>query len=240
MISYKRIVLRECAAEDRVFMDLYEIFRATLKPDMRFREFRAYYYSERLEYIDVTFVLMGGLVIGFCAAAFYRSAVSGRRGTIGRAATGILAEYRGKAMPKWRLYTKYMRYWFRYPFRDLILTAYVANPLIYAMICKYTGILYPRRAVPVPEDILLVRDELMGSRGSRRPGDEGFVMPIHFSVSLGEQDCERIYTSKDGSVRYYLRINPRFRQQHGVLVIIPVNALNILWSSLRFLVRVKA
>jgi hypothetical protein len=234
-ISYRRVILRECSTEEKDFLDLYYIFRATLKPDLSFREFRAYYYSAKLEYIDISFILSGNRIIGFCSAAFY-SADAGRSKTIiGRAATGILEAYRGRALPKWKLYCKYIRYWGRHPFRSIILSAYVANPLIYAMICKYTGIAYPHPASPVPAAIIQLKDELLRGQRIGIPADNAFVVPIHFSVALGEKERQRIFTSRDPSVGYFVKINPKFLQRYGVLVIIPVNLKNILWSSWKFL-----
>ena len=214
---------------------MFGIFRATLKPDMLFREFKAYYWSAKLDYIDVTFILSDKKVIGFCAAAFYRTAINGKPYTIGRAATGILEEYRGHTLPKWTLYRKYIRYWRRHPFRRTLLSAYVANPLIYAMICKYTGIAYPRQGVNPPEDIIKIKDELLRSQNLHRKEGPAFVVEIHFCVTIGGRELKRIFTSEDHNIKYFLHINPRFRQQHGVVVLIPIHLRNILLSSLRFL-----
>ena len=82
-IRYRRVILTECSAAEREFMELYAIFRATLKPDMPFREFKAYYHSSRLEYIDITFILAGSRVVGFCSAAFYAGAAGNRKIVIG-------------------------------------------------------------------------------------------------------------------------------------------------------------
>ncbi len=228
-ISYRRVILRECSVEGREFMELFAIFRATLKPDLSFREFKAYYHSAHLEYIDVTFVLVRGRVVGFCSAAFYMSMMGERPMVIGRAATGILERYRGRTLPKWKLYWKYIAYWLRHPLRPIVLSAYVANPLIYAMICKYTGIAYPHPLEPVPAGIVRLKNELSGRRD-----EDGFVMPIHFSVAMGQREQQRIQTSRDPAVQYFVKINPRFLQQYGVLVIIPVDLRNILWSCWKF------
>jgi hypothetical protein len=240
--SYRRTMLTDCDPANPDIQTLFEIFRATLKPEMQFREFKAYFYSGRLEYIDVTFILDGRLVIGFCSAAFYTAEIGrspGRPGnrdhTIGRAAIGIREQYRGRTLPKWKLYRKYVDYWLTHPLRRMILSAYVANPLVYAMICKYTGIAYPRGRGQVPEKIIRLKDALLRRQRLRAAAGHPFVVEIHFSVAMSGMDLERIYTSNDRNVRYFLAINPVFRQRHGVLVLIPVNGLNILLSSGLFL-----
>ena len=214
-LSYRRVIIRECSTEEKDFLDLYYIFRATLKPDLSFREFKAYYYSVKLEYIDITFIQSKGRIIGFCSAAFYaddsvqcNGEGGRRRTTIGRAATGILEEYRGRALPKWKLYWKYICYWWAHPFRSVILSAYVANPLIYSMICKYTGIAYPHPASRVPAAIIQLKNELLRSQRMAVPADNVFVVPIHFSVALGAKEQERIFASLDPSVSYFVKIQP--------------------------------
>lgn len=234
--SYRRILLTDCSESITNVQMLFGIFRATLKPDMQFREFKAYFYSGRLEYIDVTFILDDATVIGFCSAAFYAASIGKREYTIGRAAIGILERYRGRTLPKWKLYRKYIDYWLTHPLRRVILSAYVANPLIYAMICKYTGIAYPRMGSgPIPEKIIRLKDALLRRQRLHAAAAHPFVVEIHFSVSMGGWDLERIYTSNDRNVRYFLAINPVFRRRHGVLVLIPVSGWNILLSSGLFL-----
>lgn len=233
-INYRQAFITDCSVENKEFLDLFHIFRTTLKPGMHFREFRAYYCSAKLDYIDVTFIMVNKAVIGFCSAAFYTSIINAKAYTIGRAATGILEHYRGNTLPKWKLYKKYIQYWWKHPFRQFILSAYVANPLIYAMICKYTGITYPRQATRPPANIVSIKDELLHSQNLHLKEDPAFVVKIHFCVSIGDEDQERIFKSTDGAVQYYLKINPKFREQHGVLVIIPINLKNITWSSFKF------
>ncbi|HLK29914.1 MAG TPA: hypothetical protein VKT28_15145 [Puia sp.] len=234
-IFYRRVYIRDCEKSNPHFNALFDIFRLTLKPDMLFREFTAYYYSKRLDYIDATFVFFDGKVIGFCAAAFYRSVINEKKYVIGRAATGILESYRGQAMPKWKLYKKYICYWIRHPFKNIILSAYVANPIIYAMICKYTGIAYPRENAKPPENIIELKNELLRSQNLHRKEEKPFVVEIHFSVKIADKDKKRIFESKDGAVKYFLHINPKFIRQYGVVVIIPVSLKNILLSSFKFL-----
>jgi hypothetical protein len=235
IISYRQTFITDCSAENYEFLALYNIFKLTLKPDISFREFRIYYWSAKLDYIDVTFILLNKIIIGFCTAAFYTTIINNKEYTIGRAATGVLEQYRGNTLPKWKLYKKYINYWFRHPFRQFILSAYVANPLIYAMICKYTGIAYPKPPATPPEKIINLKNALLHSQNLHLKEDPAFVVEIHFDVSISDKEQERIFKSKDNAVKYFLKINPKFRQQHGVLVIIPVNLKNILLSSCKFI-----
>ena len=103
------------------------------------------------------------------------------------------------------------------------------------MICKYTGIAYPRPATKPPVNILSVKDELLRSQNLHSKENPPFVVEIHFCVEISDKEQERIFKSRDGAVQYYLKINPKFREQHGVLVIIPINLRNITLSSLKFL-----
>lgn len=239
-ITYHHAFISDCSEKNDGFMDLYNIFKLTLKPYMHFREFKAYYCSARLEYIDVTFILCNQNIIGFCAAAFYTTIINNKLNTIGRAATGIMEQYRGNTLPKWKLYKKYMAYWCKHPFRNFILSAYVANPLIYGMICKYTGVAYPKISPAAPEKILNIKNALLRSQNLHVKEKIPFVVEIHFCVSISNKEQERIFKSKDNAVKYFLKINPQFREQYGVLVIIPVNLKNIILSSCKFLYHTNA
>ena len=233
--DHRTIMITDCSEANPDFRALYVIFRETLKPEMQFREFRAYFCSGRLEYIDVTFILDEGKTIGFCSAAFYKALIGKRRYTIGRAAIGILEGYRGRTLPKWKLYSKYIAYWRAHPLRRIILSAYVANPLIYAMICKYTAIAYPRQRGRIPGRVVGLKDTLLRRQQLQAQGAHPFVVEIHFCVAMDGTELERIFTSRDKNVLYFLKINPVFRRRHGVLVLIPVHGWNILLSAGLFL-----
>ena len=234
-VTYQHAFIKDCSAENAEFITLYNIFKLSLKPGMLFREFKAYYCSAKLDYIDATFIWVDNVIAGFCSAAFYTTFINGKACTIGRAATGILENYRGHTLPKWKLYKKYIAYWCKHPLRQFILSAYVANPLIYAMICKYTGVAYPKEMTSPTPAIINIKNELLRSQNLKSKEDPEFVVEIHFCVSISDKEQERIFKSSNSNVKYFLKINPKFTRQHGVLVIIPVNLKNIAMSSWKFL-----
>ncbi len=229
----KQVIIKNCTESNDDFMRLYYIFRSTLRPDMAFREFTLYYYSKKLEYIDVTFLYHENLVAGFCAAAFYSFNSTGQLRTIGRSATGFLEDYQGKALPKWVLYYKYIRYKQSHPFKQLILTAYVANPLVYSMICKYTGIVYPRHTVQADEKIVKMKEQVLSSSGLSKRESTPFAVKIHFDVQKGEKLLQRIKDSSDKHVQFFIE-QTHLQPQITLLVIIPVSWLNITLTSGRF------
>ncbi|MBE7170169.1 MAG: hypothetical protein INR73_06245 [Williamsia sp.] len=229
----RNCIITTCESDCKDFMELYAIFTATLYPGMSFRKFRAFYYSKSLDYIDVTFMYSAGRQIGFYAAAFYRTTISDRPVVIGRAATGVLPGERGGKLPVWSLYAKYMRYKLRHPLAGILLTAYVANPLVYAMICKYTGIVYPRLSVDVNGEIIGLKDSILQHGNLKERELSPFVVKIHFKVQLGEDIIRRSLESNNVFVRYYLSINPHFQEQNGVLTIVPVTWENVLRSCAR-------
>lgn len=228
-------MITTCEESNPDFMLLYGIFSATLYPGMSFREFRAFYSSKTLDYIDVTFIYSGAALIGFCGAAFYAVTINDCPVVIGRAATGILPAERGGRLPRWPLYAKYMRYKMKHPFTDILLTIYVANPLIYSMICRYTGIVYPRLSVDVTGKIIQLKNGILQHSGLEKREMSPFVVRIHFKVQLGEDILKRSLESDDVFVRYYLAINPGFQKQDGVLTIVPVTWENVLRSCGRLI-----
>jgi hypothetical protein len=233
MRSLQRVVITNCSETNRDFLQLYKIFTATLRPGMPFRVFKAYYASPRLKYIDVTFITVNGVLAGFCSAAFYEARVNGRNYTIGRAAIGIKAGYRGGILPTASLYSKYIRYKCRHPLQRVMLNIYVANPLVYAMICKYSYRVYPKKGIHIPADVLLLKEGIIKSNGLNGQEVKPFVLKIHFHVLLEEDVLKRIAESDNGYVRSYVEMNPFFREQYGVLVIIPVTLANICSTVLR-------
>ena len=69
-IKYRRLFITDCSPNNHDFMTLFGIFSASLKPDMKFFEFKKYYCSARLDYIDATLVVVGGKDSWFLCCCF--------------------------------------------------------------------------------------------------------------------------------------------------------------------------
>ena len=215
-------------------MLLYGIFRDTISPGMSFTAFDAYYNSSSLQYIDITFSYCEGALAGFCSAAFYTMNVNSKAIALGRVATGIREEYRGKGLPKWKLFMKYAQYKMKHPFTSLLLSVYVMNPILYAMICKYTAQVWPKKSINVPHHIAQVKNEIIKNSDVVLNEEEPFLVKINFTVAAGKKMVEAVLKSKNKHIRYFLGLNKYFPGPYGIVVIIPFTWRNIIFSSLIF------
>lgn len=228
-----------------IFDKLYKIFTATLNPGMDKRMFRAFYDAPELQYIDITFLEANGAIVGFCAAAFYGINVNGKANVVGRAAIGIQEGHRGGALPVSTLFYKFIRYKLHHPLARLVLTGFIANPLIYDMICKYTGWAYPREGQKLPAHMCTFHQAVVPEK-SKAPGKHPMVVKLHFHVHQGADMVQRVMNSASRYVKDYLRMNPDYDGKYGLVVLVPVtwanigvSAIKLAWKNTRLLFKHK-
>lgn len=227
MLTFRRITLSEINADQRLLQTLHEIFQSTLNKDLSLRQFQHYYFSQHPNAMDITLMQDGEEIVGFCSAAFYPSRIGAKKIIVSRAAIGIKKEHRGGALPTARLLRKFIRYKLLHPFSSVYITGFIANPMVYAMICKYAVQVYPRSGNNIPAGIYKLKNALLQSMNLRRKEIAPFVLKIHFRVGLSEKEKERFEKSSNRHIRHYLTLNPQLTGETGVLVLLPVNGLNM-------------
>lgn len=235
MLTLRHVALSNFDEPNTTLHELYAIFAATLNPDLSYREFRFFYFRHKPHRMDITFLQDGNKVAGFICVTFYKHTLDGKTYTICRGAAGIREGYRGGSLPSWQLCWHYIRYRLMHPTEKMYITGYMANPILYSMICRYTHKVYPKAGVPVPQHIHDLRDKLLQFYGMTKKVIRPFVLRIHFQVHLSDKDKQRIFTSTDKNVLFYLNLNPDFQQQAGVMTIVPVTWYNISVSAIRAL-----
>lgn len=214
---------------------LFGIFKTTLNPDLTEREFNQYLFGCHPDSFEMSFIYKEQQLAGFATSAAYPRKVNGKKVVILRSAFGILDEYKNGRFPLHSLFYKYMRYKLTHLFTPVYVAGFMANPLMYAMICKYTLRCYPnRKQVKAPAKLLLFKDDLLTSMRLKRKEVAPFVLKIHFQVKFREKDIKRIEGSQDPDVKYYLSINPGYQEQYGVLVLVPVTLPNMAYTFCRY------
>ena len=216
---------------------LYEIFKVTLNPDLTPREFNQYLFGIHPESFEISFIYEEDELAGFCTAGAYPLKVNNKKVVVFRSAFGLLDKYKKGKFPLHGLFYKYMRYKLMHPFTSVYVTGFMANPLMYAMICKYTRTCYPRRNRPATGKVIDFKKDLLNSMRLSRKEIDPFVLKIHFQVRFKETDIQRFENSEDRDVKYFLSINPYYKEKVGVLVLVPVTFGNMTYTFFRYAVR---
>ncbi|MEO8403774.1 MAG: hypothetical protein ABI480_04245 [Chitinophagaceae bacterium] len=237
MFNLKNYDLSDINPDKNLLDVLFEIFRLTLNPSLTKREFMLYYFGQYPDSFDMTFIYKENNLAGFCTSAAYPRRVNGKKIVILRSAFGLLDTYKKGKFPLQGLFFKYMRYKLRHLFTPVYVAGFMANPLMYAMICKYTLKCYPRRNDNTPEKILAFKNDLLKSMNLDKKEVNPFVLKIHFQVKFKETDIDRFVKSTDKDVQYFLSINPGYNDQMGVLVLVPVTLPNMTYTFFRYLLR---
>jgi len=236
MFNLKHYRLYSFSEPNPTLVRLFEVFERTLNKGMTYREFRFFFFRHKPHFMDITFMEREGRDVGVIVTTFYRHELGGRPVTICRGAAGIDEDQPKGSLPSWLLCRKYIRYRLLHPFEKMYITGYMASPLLYSMICKYTHLAYPKAGVPVTAAILTLWDQLIRLYGMQKRVVAPFVVELPFRVTSRPQDQQRIAESQDRDVLFYLKTNPDYKDQKGVLTIVPVTWYNITVTSFRALV----
>lgn len=237
MFTLKNYDLSDVNTSSHSLNHLFEIFKCTLNPDLTEREFNSYLFGCHPDSLEMSFIYTNNELAGFCTSAAYPRKINGKKTVILRSAFGMLDKYKKGGFPLQGLFFKYIKYKLRHLFTPVYVTGFMANPLMYSMICKYTLTCYPRRNKTPTVDMLAFKEGLLSAMKLTRKEISPFVLKVHFQVRFKECDKLRFESSQNQDVKYFLSINPGYCNQIGVLVIIPVTIPNMTYTFLKFIFR---
>lgn len=238
MFKLEKLYLSDVNSDPGSLDRLFEIFKQTLNPDLSQREFHAYLFGQHPDHFAATLISKDGDLAGFCTVMAYPRRLRKKKVVILRSAFGLKDQYKKGKFPLHRMFFEYMGYKLRHPFTSVWVAGFMANPLMYAMICKYTLTCFPRRNQKLNSKVVRFADDLMDSMNLTKRKQDSFVLKIHFQVKFKSSDIERFESSEDADVKYFLSINPGYREQMGVMVLVPVSFSNIAYTFVRYIPRV--
>ncbi len=220
---------------DPLLRRLYVILKATLCPEMSYRKFLKFYLNSNPHCMQITFLQDRGNDIGFFTCTYSHTQLVGQKTTVCRVAIGVLSQYHGGVMPFGLLCRRIIYYRIQNPFLPLYMVAYLANPIVYATIAKYTAAYWPCRLKQTPVFINKLKDDILACGKMANLEVSPFVLRIHFAVQLSTALKNRIYGSNNPDIKFYLSINPGFLNQMGVMTVVPVRWSNIManiWKAM--------
>jgi hypothetical protein len=214
---------------------LYRIVKATLCPEMSYSFFLDFYLKSKPHSMQITFLQARGVDVGFFTCTYAFQQLLNEKTVVCRVAIGIIEEHQRGNMPFASLCRRIISYKLRHPFRPVYLVAYLANPFVYVAIARYTAEFWPNRNKETPAFILKLKKSILTAGNLGETEVRPFVLLIHFRVRLAHSLIKRILNSGDPDLKYYVKINPEFQNQMGVMTIVPVrwhNIISNIWKAM--------
>lgn len=237
MFRFQNFDLSDINASDEPLNRLFGIFRRTLNPNLSREEFTHYLFASHPDSLEMTFIHKDEELVGFCTSAAYPRRCHQKKIVILRSALGLHGGCKKGAFPLHGLFYKYMRYKLKHLFTPVYVAGFMANPLMYAMICRYTLRCYPKSGRPVPEKITALKKIILASMCPNEEEQAPFVLKVHFQVKFSHEDIQRFHGSNDENAKYFLTFNPHYNRQMGMLVIVPVTLGNMAYAFARCVTR---
>ena len=234
-LTQQHFTLKDFSKPHPLLRRLFQVVKITLCPGMSYRQFIEYYLNSKPHCMQITFLRQCGEDVGFFTCTYAFQELLNSRKVICRVAIGIISKHQKGGMPFAALCRRIIFYKLRYPLRKVYLIAYLANPFVYAAIAKYTAAYWPNKDKAATQFISALKENLLMAGNLKKNEVSPFVLKIHFHVQMPETLLQRIYTSINPDVLYYLSINPDFKNQMGVMTIIPVGWGNIManiWKAM--------
>jgi hypothetical protein len=235
-LEARRVIIKDPGKHNDDYLRLYGIYKSTIDTGLSFEKFDQLYYSDSLVYIDFTLHSFQGQTAGFSAAFFYSAAINGRASFIARSATGLKKEFQGQGLfNRYDLYFKFIRFAALHPFSPLWVAAFIINAFIYGDLCRFVPSIFPNPHKSVPPEIEKLMDGILENGHHERETSHPYSVNVPIQVTFNNKLLERIYSSKDHYVLWYLQQNPKFLEKYGLLVMINVSVKNIFGTLLNFI-----
>ncbi len=214
--------------ESKLILNLYGVYKDTIDPEITYSRFREMYFSKDLIEIDFTCFYHNQVRAGFSAAFFYATAINGKRAFIARSATGLTIDFQGKGLHNtYDLYIKFIRFALKHPVTPIWVCAFVINAFIFRDLCRFIPFIFPKPGKQIPGYVQEVIHTVLAP-GDHLPDEaHPFSLQVPIQVKFNEALLQRIMSSSDPNVQWYLKANPRFLDKHGLLVIIGISMRNI-------------
>lgn len=228
MLTYRKFNLFQLNADPQIQETLYLLFRQILNPELTKAEFNAYLFKLCPCEISLVLVYDGADPVGFCFAGFYPFQVNKKQVYVARVALGIVERYRGRNLPLAVFFQGFMRFRLSHPGSEIILMNFVLNPVIYRMTHEYSSNAYPREKCTVPPFLVELKNKILGRMGLEEKFPDSFLVHTPFRVVQSPEQMHRFGRSTNELIREFLRMNPDYNNQTGVLMLVRVNTRNLL------------
>ncbi|WP_434628678.1 hypothetical protein [Chromobacterium sp. CV08] len=177
-----------------------------------------------------------GRLVGYCAVHRFRRQLGSRACSVLRIQSGLLKAYRGRNSNFGFLVRQVMYHWLSHPLRPLYLLGVMVHPSSYAVLHKFARRLWPAPGQDLRHPLAAKAAALFSSFQLTPVSPERpFVAKLGI-LTRDSRDDERFWQcSTRPSDRFFLSVNPGYRDGEGLLTLTPLSPLAVLHALYRCL-----
>lgn len=212
------------AALEALVDELYEVQREIFDGVSR-DAFARYVVRSSAERTRIEVYRAQGRVVGYAAWHMFERRVQQRVCAIVRCEVGLLRAYRGQTRFGWFFTKEALGQLMRAPTTDIYGLSCATSPGTYRTISAHVPEIWPHWSRPTPPHLAELLETLADEFGLQ-PVDPERPGAYHVGWRTRETDDEaaRWRASDDPATRYYLEHTPGYREGHGFLFLVPMNA----------------
>ncbi|POA98965.1 hypothetical protein C2134_08895 [Chromobacterium sinusclupearum] len=177
-----------------------------------------------------------GQLVGYCAMHRFRRQIGGRTCSVLRVQSGLLKAYRGKNSNFAFLASQIMRHWLSHPLRPLYFFGVMLHPSSYAVMHKFAHRMWPAPGHDDSHPLAAKAYELFSSFQLTPVSPERpYIANVGILTRDGKDDHQYWQNSAKPSDRFFVSVNPGYRDGHGLLALMPLSPLAVGHAVARWL-----
>ncbi|POZ61610.1 hypothetical protein [Chromobacterium alticapitis] len=233
-----RIVPAKLAPEAREALarELFQVHDAVFA-GMDYSGFKSMIISPPTEHSSLLLHRDGdGRLVGYCAMHRYRRQIGKRVCSVLRVQSGLLKAYRGKNSNFAFLISQVMRHWLSHPLRPLYFFGVMLHPSSYAVMHKFSRRMWPAPGQDDSHPLAAKAYELFSSfQLTPLSPEKPFIANVGILTRDGKDDHLYWQNSAKPADRFFVSVNPGYRDGHGLLALVPLSPLAVGHAVARWL-----
>jgi len=171
-------------------------------------------------------------MVAFFSLHTYHLKIDEKKHIIFRSQTGVQNEYRRKTATIFFQILLFVYYKIMFPFTPIHGFFVILNPGLFAKLSHVLHYIYPSpdHEIP-PKELELLKGVMQNFKLVPQNSSFPYLAEIGHNTNSKIKEDKNWQQSDNNSIQYYLKINPKYKQDTGIVTLIPFNWKNIILSS---------
>lgn len=169
-----------------------------------------------------------GGAVGYCAVHLFEIVLSGRTYAVFRAQAGILPAYRGEGSTFAFGFRQAIRYKLMHPLERVYFFCTPIHPSSFHLLSRQFHEIYPSHRKPTPPAIQALMGNLADAFGECRVNsDDPDILQVGWITLDSTEETTFWQTNSNPDIQFFLKVNPGYRQGHGLRTLVPLTLGNL-------------